>query len=56
MKVTIPKHIKHYDFKRVIIKNIVEDYDTFIEDCRISTLHKQFLNNYNLDRNIIWLF
>ena len=52
----IPKNIKHYDFKRVIIENIVDNYYVFIEDCRISTIHKQFLNTYNLDKSIIWLF
>ena len=56
MKVTIPKHIKHYDFKRVIIENIVEDYNTFIEDCRVKEVHYYFLSKYKLNNYINWYF
>ena len=52
----IPKNIKHYDFKKVIIENIVENYDTFMEDCRVKSLHSNFLNKYKLDNIINWYF
>ena len=33
----IPEHIKHYDFKKVIVNQYVEDYDNFIENCELKT-------------------
>ena len=52
----IPKRIKHYDFKRVIIENIVENYDDFMESCRVNSVHLQFLDKYSLNNYINWYF
>ena len=39
----IPKHIKHYDFKKVNTSKCVEDYDNYIEECRVKNIHSIFL-------------
>ena len=52
----IPEHIKHYDFKKVIVNQYVEDYDNFIEDCRVKIIHSIFLREYGLNNYINWIF
>jgi hypothetical protein len=58
MELDIPTHIKHYDFKKVIVQSILGDldYDNFIEYCRVSDLHSKLLNKYNLNNHINWYF
>ena len=52
----IPEHIKHYDLKKVIVNQYIEDYDNFIEDCRVKNIHSIFLREYGLNNYINWIF
>ncbi len=55
-RIEIPKHIKHYDFKKQIIEEFVENYEEFIEYVRIRTIHSLFLDKYGLNKYINWIF
>jgi hypothetical protein len=56
MDLVIPKHLKHYDFKRNIIEAYGWNYDDFLEEVRVKELHSKFLDKYNLDKYINWYF
>ncbi len=55
-RIEIPKNIKHYNFIKQIVEQYVENYDAFIEDIRIKTIHSIFLEKYNLNNCINWTF
>jgi len=56
MDLLIPNNLKHYDFKKVIVQNMVDNYDEFIEECRVKDLHSKFLIKYELNKHINWYF
>lgn len=52
----IPKHVKHWNILKLEVEKLGINYEEFVEDCRISSLHKEFLSKYNFDKSMIWLF
>jgi hypothetical protein len=55
-RIEIPKHIKQYNFNKQIIEQFVGNYDDFMENVRIKTIHSLFLDKYNLNSYVIWNF